>query len=408
MNNFITLLTQTQQEIKANLTKYIKSKGYTNIIDTEDAVAFISPKENQPLLVAHLDTINSKRAGNSSNTTYYGYYGGVGGETEQEDTPQAEDILVTDKYILLSPEHNSDIYCLGADDRVGVKTILDMLDKGNIPHILFTTDEESGCIGSRALINDPSFDVLNEATMLIQVDRGVHEGKWNEMVFYSYDHNSVPSIYEELSKYYSLATGSYTDVAVLGPKYNKPIVNLSASYKNEHGTDEFINLEAYKNNTESLDKFIKWAEKQDTTSWVYTSKPVPKVVKPSYTANSPFILKAKRDERKSKPATTIAGMLNDIDNRYGVGKKVGEYYELYKDYVEAYDETNTEYVDLFITELYKEGIVVYSAFSLEKLFDGTYYYNHFEEPTEAERKLIEKEVLDDIMLKEDVDLLTYE
>lgn len=50
MNNFITLLTQTQDEIKVNLTEYIQSKGYTNVIDTEDAVAFISPKENQPCL----------------------------------------------------------------------------------------------------------------------------------------------------------------------------------------------------------------------------------------------------------------------------------------------------------------------------------------------------------------------
>ena len=76
-----------------------------------------------------------------------------------------------------------------------------------------------------------------------------------------------------------MATGSYTDVAVLGEHLDKPIVNVSASYMNEHHTDEFINLEAYEYNTNGLIKFIKWAVKQDTSGWKYKAKRLPKVKK---------------------------------------------------------------------------------------------------------------------------------
>ena len=70
------------------------------------------------------------------------------------------------------------------------------------PHILFTTDEEVGCQGSKKAVEEKLLEEFSEASMLIQVDRGVHEGYWNEMVFYNYDKDSIPEIYEELSKYY--------------------------------------------------------------------------------------------------------------------------------------------------------------------------------------------------------------
>ena len=79
------------------------------------------------------------------------------------------------------------------------------------PHILFTTDEEVGCQGSKKAVEEKLLEEFSEASMLIQVDRGVHEGYWNEMVFYNYDHESIPKIYEELSKYYKPV--SYTHLS---------------------------------------------------------------------------------------------------------------------------------------------------------------------------------------------------
>ena len=271
MTKFIDVLTKTQSEMLEWLSGVLSDYGYS-IKVTDYMIMGISPKENQVCLVSHLDTINTKNT--SYSTFVYGksYVQNTSKETEKQRTPKKKDILVTRDYILLSPEHNPKIKCLGADDRVGVKTILDILEAGLRPHILFTTDEEVGCVGSRKAVSENALEELKKASMLVQIDRGVHEGSWHEMVTYNFDPKSHPAIFEKLSGTYTMANGSFTDVAVLGEHLNKPIVNVSASYKNEHRTNEFINLKAYKYNTQGLINFIEWAEQQDTSEWKYVEK----------------------------------------------------------------------------------------------------------------------------------------
>lgn len=284
---FIDVLTKTQSEMQEWLTEILAEYGY-QIKVTDYMIQAISLEENQPCLVAHLDTINTKRKNYN-----YGSYNATdptlikATSTEKDRTPEEEDILVTERYILLSPECKSSIQCLGADDRVGVKTILDILEMGLRPHILFTTDEEVGCVGSRKAVEENALEGLKMASMLIQIDRGVHESSWHEMVTYDFNPESHKGIFDELRKTYKMATGSYTDVAVLGPHLNKPIVNVSASYRYEHTTDEFINLDAYEYNTQGLIKFIEWAQEQDTSDWKYVAKPKPKPVT-IYTRTSDF------------------------------------------------------------------------------------------------------------------------
>ena len=281
-HTFIDVLTKTQTEMQEWLPEVLADYGY-QIKVTDYMIQAISSEENQPCLVAHLDTINTKR----KNYSYGSYYStGSTLSTEKDRTPEVQDILVTERYILLSPECKSSIQCLGADDRVGVKTILDILEMGLRPHILFTTDEEVGCVGSRKAVEENALEELREASMLIQIDRGVHERSWHEMVTYDFDPESHKEIFDELRKTYTMATGSYTDVAVLGPHLNKPIVNVSASYRHEHTTDEFINLYAYAYNTQGLIKFIKWAQEQDTSDWKYVAKYVPPKPKPVSTRTS--------------------------------------------------------------------------------------------------------------------------
>ena len=283
---FIDVLTKTQSEMQEWLPEVLADYGY-QIKVTDYMIQAISSEENQPCLVAHLDTINTKRKKYSYGSYYYtGSTLSTVTSTEKDRTPEVQDILVTEHYILLSPECKSSIQCLGADDRVGVKTILDILEMGLRPHILFTTDEEVGCVGSRKAVEENALEELKTASMLIQIDRGVHESSWHEMVTYGFDPESHKEIFDELRKTYTMATGSYTDVAVLGPHLDKPIVNVSASYRHEHTTDEFINLDAYEYNTQGLIKFIKWAQEQDTSEWKYVAKYVPP--KPVYTRTSDF------------------------------------------------------------------------------------------------------------------------
>ena len=388
MTEFKTLLTKTQEELKLFLMGELFSKGYTDIVDTEDGTAFFSDLPNQPLLVAHLDTINTKYSSYGHN-----YYKGntLNNVIEEEATPTEDDILITDDFIMLSPLCNSNIECLGADDRVGVKTILDLIDMGLKPHILFTTDEESGCLGSRSIIKNEAYNRLSECSMMIQIDRGVHEGKWNEMVFYSYDHTSNPDIFTELSKGFALAQGSYTDVAVLGPHYNKPIVNISASYKNEHTTREFIYLKAYKENLQSLYDFIQWSVKQDTTEWEYKEKPKPKPITTTYysgttTSYSPY-LPAKRTKEQAE-GKTVYDLLDEICSSYF--KKQNDFEQLYDDYVEFMEDVDKEYTELMVKALYIKGLVVCGIGAFEQMLDGTYYAKLFPEITDEERALQHK------------------
>lgn len=271
MKTFKELLTLTQNELGDNLYDWLVNDYGYDVIDYGYVIQGISEQPNAPVLVAHLDTINTHR--NANETTYSARL-----STEApQGAPELGDIIFYNDIIMLHPMANPKLACLGADDRCGVKAILDILDMGFRPHILFTTDEEVGCQGSKRAVEEKLLEEFSEASMLIQVDRGVHEGYWNEMVFYNYDHESIPNIYEELSKYYKLATGSYTDVATLGPYLNKPIVNLSASYMNEHKRTEFISMASYEKNLEGLYQFLVWLESQDTSSWKYTAKPIPKV-----------------------------------------------------------------------------------------------------------------------------------
>ena len=271
MKTFKELLTLTQNELGDKLYDWLVNDYDYDVIDYGYVIQGISENPNAPVLVAHLDTINTHR--NANETTYSARLS----TEEPQGAPKLDDIIFYNDIIMLHPMANPKLACLGADDRCGVKTILDILDMGFRPHILFTTDEEVGCQGSKKAVEEKLLEEFSEASMLIQVDRGVHEGYWNEMVFYNYDHESIPKIYEELSKYYKLATGSYTDVATLGPYLNKPIVNLSASYMNEHKRTEFISMASYEKNLEGLSQFLVWLESQDTSSWKYTAKPIPKV-----------------------------------------------------------------------------------------------------------------------------------
>lgn len=272
MKQFKELLTLTQNELGNKLVNWLINDYNYDVIDYGYVIQGISEQPNAPVLVAHLDTINTHR--NANETTYSARLS----TEEPVGAPKLSDIIFHNDIIMLHPLSNPKLACLGADDRCGVKTILDILDMGFRPHILFTTDEEVGCQGSKKAVAEKLLEEFSEASMLIQVDRGVHEGYWNEMVFYNYDKDSIPEIYDELSKYFKLAKGSYTDVATLGPYLNKPIVNISASYMNEHKRTEFISIPAYDKNLEGLTKFLLWLDTQDTSSWEYKTKPIPRTV----------------------------------------------------------------------------------------------------------------------------------
>lgn len=116
---------------------------------------------------------------------------------------------------------------LGADDRAGVYSIIEILELGYRPHIIFTTEEEQGCLGTQIMLSkipDPPF----ELKYIIQLDR---QGE-NDSVFY--DCNN-PEFEQYINNFgFKTARGSFSDISFIAPQWGVAAVNLSIGYEDEH------------------------------------------------------------------------------------------------------------------------------------------------------------------------------
>lgn len=203
----------TQAGLKKAVTSILKSK-YKEVIETED---YVVAKGSIPIaLVAHLDTVFK--------------------------SPPRDIYYDRQKGVLISPEG------LGADDRAGVYAILKIISSGLRPHIIFTTDEELGCVGAAALAQvDCPFDYIK---FVIELDR---RGT-NDCVFYDCDN-------EEFVKYISSfgfteAWGTFSDICEICPAWEVAGVNLSVGYKNEHSYGETLWIEPLLDTIEKVKKIL--------------------------------------------------------------------------------------------------------------------------------------------------------
>lgn len=197
VKTFEQLCGLTQTAMHKTLSTYLKSK-YKRVVSTKDYIYAIG---DIPIaLVAHMDTVFR--------------------------TPAENVFYDRRKNVMWSPEG------LGADDRAGIFSILQILRKGFRPHIIFTTDEEKGCLGADKLgrIKCP-FDDLR---YIIQLDR---RGS-NDCVFYDCDN---PDFIDYVEKFgFVEAIGSFTDICSICPEWKVAGVNLSVGYYNEHSIGECL------------------------------------------------------------------------------------------------------------------------------------------------------------------------
>ena len=124
-----------QPQLMKAMKHYLNMK-YENVISTKEYL--IAVGEIPVALVAHLDTVFKEPPHNI-------FYDRV-------------------KNVMWSPNG------LGADDRAGVYAIVQILKSGLRPTVIFTTDEELGCLGAEALaeqIKIPPADLK----YVIQLDR---------------------------------------------------------------------------------------------------------------------------------------------------------------------------------------------------------------------------------------------
>ena len=189
------LCTLREDKLKKILVKFLKNKGYKNIIYNKD---FLIAEGQLPIcLVAHLDTVF-------------------------QFLPKWDDFLYDSKKNVLWYPGGS-----GFDDRAGIYAIIELVNKGYFPHIIFTDKEEYGGIGAKALIQQfpqPPF----EAKAIIELDRANE----NDMVFYNCDNVSFEKYIGQFG--FELSWGTFTDISIIAPEWRIAAVNVSIGYIDEH------------------------------------------------------------------------------------------------------------------------------------------------------------------------------
>lgn len=191
---------QPQQQLKRILYKYLLTK-YDKVYNDE---FFIMAEGTIPIaLVAHMDTVNSE--------------------------PPHDIYFDKEQQVMWSPQ------LLGADDRAGIFAIIQIIEAGYRPHIIFTTDEELGCVGSNLLVIKHStapFDLK----YIIQLDR---QGQ-RDCVFYGLDNPDFVKYVEKFG--FEEDFGTFSDISVIAPTWKIAAVNLSIGYENEHTNIELLHL----------------------------------------------------------------------------------------------------------------------------------------------------------------------
>lgn len=160
------------------------------------------------LLVAHLDTVHKQQA-----TTICKSARGN---------------------ILMSPQG------IGGDDRCGVYALMEVYRRSVVkPWLLFTYDEEIGCVGAAVFARDADCGELPpelfELKCIVEIDR---KGS-NDAVYYECDNDE----FELFISGYGFETeyGSMSDISEIAPALGVAAVNLSSGYYNAHTLHEYIN-----------------------------------------------------------------------------------------------------------------------------------------------------------------------
>lgn len=185
----------TQRQLKKAIKKHLKGHGRTY---ESDQGYLYSPGTVPVLLVAHLDTVH-------------------------KESPSII-CMSDDGNVWMSPQG------IGGDDRCGVYALLKVAEQHDV-HLLFTEDEEIGCIGADLFTKAGLYPNVN---FIIEVDR---KGA-NDAVFYDCANQLFTDFV--LSFGFEESYGSFSDISLIAPHLGVAAVNLSSGYHEPHTTHEYV------------------------------------------------------------------------------------------------------------------------------------------------------------------------
>lgn len=136
---------------------------------------------------------------------------------------------------------------LGGDDRAGISAIVELLDRGYRPHVLFTDKEEVGCIGASAFIRD--FKEL-DVNCIIELDRRGAD----DSVYYNCDNKEFKKYISSFG--FTTAYGSFSDISKICPALGIAGVNLSVGYYNPHCSSEYLKIDEWEKTVERVESIL--------------------------------------------------------------------------------------------------------------------------------------------------------
>lgn len=220
-NLFEKILKASQEGLRASMQTFLEGYyGEDRVLATKD---FIMAFGDIPVgLVAHMDTVHR--------------------------CPVCELFYDKDKNVMWSPEG------LGADDRAGVFSILQIIKGSLKPTIILTTDEEIGGVGAGVLISQLSSNPCN-LKFLIELDRQGHQ----DSVYYDCGNEE----FETYINSYGFVSdwGTFSDISLIAPVWGIAAVNLSVGYVDEHTTHERLYVDSMFN---TIDKVCLLLEEVDS------------------------------------------------------------------------------------------------------------------------------------------------
>lgn len=217
MKRFEEICRMSQSQLKTYLTKYMKCK-YNDVTSND---GFIYAKGTFPvLLVAHMDTVHKEKV---KQITY-------SDRGDKVSSPQG----------------------IGGDDRCGIYMIMQIIKDYNCS-VLFTEDEEIGCIGANKFVKALCKKEIEIAKVnyMIELDRKGDK----DAVFYECD-NPEFERFILADDDWELAYGSYTDIVELEPEIGVAGVNFSCGYYKAHTTNEYVIMSEMKENINKVKKLL--------------------------------------------------------------------------------------------------------------------------------------------------------
>lgn len=229
IKDFKDLLRMKQADLHNYLCEVVPSYYEEDkIIDQYGS--FLYCEGNIPvLMVAHLDTVHK--------------------------TPPTQIFYDKEQGIMWSPQG------IGGDDRCGVWSILEILDKGFLPSIVFTWNEEIGALGANDFCTLFDKKDLQHINLAIEIDR---RGTM-DCVFYDLDYTEFEDFIEEFN--FKTAWGSFSDISTICPHFGFAGVNLSAGYFNEHTSSEYIDVPGMEYTIERTCEILKSEGISDRWKW---------------------------------------------------------------------------------------------------------------------------------------------